>query len=878
MCSVRLRLPGGVKRDVASSHRLQERQTQRAAAQADASLSIPVPAPRINTNFVHTEISSAASSTGPCPGLHAEWDNFWTTYPFHKHDPGAAKRLNYHIVSLKPLTLRSSTCYGQASAGQACGRCQLVQIEVNILRERASRLYDKVPAEDEMNHAQLRQKLASTKDTVNTQKLKGLDLKDSLTAAREELAAFKDLFNFIGTNRIPALHRIFWNASKEGWGVEKFAKQVRLAAQGKYKARNYTEYEIALSIMLYELGGGGTVYGMNHSLFMLPLITTIQPYRRELKITPSVSGLKFTDISKNISALFSGQAGVAGTGDTPMAPARYGHTLSFDELAIERKIDYMTETDEMGGLCCEHLSVLETVKVGKGIDVVEAAVDAVKEEKVHVAQEALVGAISRLSRTGYGARPVLIIPTCKKGTWADSVKTMLTVVEAWKRSPHGETMHGPLLSIASDGEPKRRAAMFVMCMNTEILPDNPLYPYICDLPGLNRRVGKDNLTEDPDVKHEVKCLRGQIVSTTGIVIKQTCINRDLLLTWLERLPGANWGEFSIPAVLNPADGQNVSLCIRLFLAIIDIKDLATTKFDPTEMAEFDALCLFGEMLDALIQPLINTKLSLSEQIESFVKFSHLICALYRENGESFLPNQLYGDFQATVKNAVLTVPKTRLIGGHLGVYICLLGDDVLETLFGRCRMIGGHSPNCSVGELRDRCCSAMNLDAVYEKYPELERPPRRLKLIRTRDLDHVKPGRWEGEVRADSCDLKACWSRTVAGAEAILRKHGVKMKTTFAQLFKQKDTDLMRPFGGKYPSISASVDQSAVDFSSADMPSDLNPNSTHNSLLHINFDEMIALEIAHLRDRRKWPNRPASAAEAGRFYDVTCLFRRLSVL
>ncbi|KAJ7862231.1 hypothetical protein B0H14DRAFT_2349611 [Mycena olivaceomarginata] len=192
----------------------------------------------------------------------------------------------------------------------------------------------------------------------------------------------------------------------------------------------------------------------------------------------------------------------------------------------------------------------------------------------------------------------------------------------------------------------------------------------------------------------------------------------------------------------------------------------------------------------------------------------------------------------------LTVPKTRLIGGHLGVYICLLGDDVLETLFGRCRMIGGHSPNCSVGELRDRCCSAMNLDAVYDKYPELERPPRRLKLIRTRDLDHVKPGRWEGEVRADSCDLKACWSRAVAGAEAIRRKHGVKMKTTFAQLFKQKDTDLMRPFGGKYPSISASVDQSAVDFSSADMPSDLNPNSTHNSLLHINFDEMIALEIA----------------------------------
>ncbi|KAJ7827074.1 hypothetical protein B0H13DRAFT_2120048 [Mycena leptocephala] len=103
-------------------------------------------------------------------------------------------------------------------------------------------------------------------------------------------------------------------------------------------------------------------------------------------------------------------------------------------------------------------------------------------------------------------------------------------------------------------------------------------------------------------------------------------------------------------------------------------------------------------------------LSLSEKIESLVLCSHLCAGRYIQNGASLMSNQLFAHFQASVKNAVLMVAKTRVINGELKVFICLLGDDVLEALFGRSRMISGHSPNCSVAELRDRFMSAMNLD------------------------------------------------------------------------------------------------------------------------------------------------------------------------
>ncbi|KAJ7826505.1 hypothetical protein B0H13DRAFT_2440548, partial [Mycena leptocephala] len=485
---------------------------------------------------------------------------------------------------------------------------------------------------------------------------------------------WKEAFHFIGQNPIPALHRLLANAEKEGWSAKKILEHCQLAKAGKYTARNFPQYEIDLTILMYELGGGAAVYALNHSIFALPSRNTIQRYRRELKLVPSVDGLRLDDISRNIAALFAAP------------PPKCGHTLSFDELATERRIDYMAETDEMGGFCHEHLSTLESVKIGKDTRMVEAAVTAVKGGSVHISHETCVGAISRLYETGYGARPVFMGPTCKKGPWQDMLRTMEAVVEAWKRSPDGEAKHGPALTIATDGDHKRRLALFVMCMQLEILPGNPLYPFICNLPGLNRRVGKDNITNDSDPKHIDKRICTTLCSPEGIAVKNTCINRDLLLGWLERLPNhdwsdesihglldpSNWLEINITSLLNPSDAQDVARAIKLLLSIVRISELDSDDFDPSEAAEFEALCVLGEALDALLQPFINTELSLSEQIESLIKFSHLLCALYLQNGTSFMPNQLYADIQAMVKNAVLMVPKTRLIDGQLKVFICLL--------------------------------------------------------------------------------------------------------------------------------------------------------------------------------------------------------------
>ncbi|KAK6991491.1 hypothetical protein R3P38DRAFT_2449972, partial [Favolaschia claudopus] len=79
--------------------------------------------------------------------------------------------------------------------------------------------------------------------------------------------------------------------------------------------------------------------------------------------------------------------------------------LMFDEAALHPSIEYMPTTDEMAGFCLEHVSELDTLLVDKDTRTVEAAVTAVRDGKVHIAQETTLGAIAHLSRDDYGAKP-----------------------------------------------------------------------------------------------------------------------------------------------------------------------------------------------------------------------------------------------------------------------------------------------------------------------------------------------------------------------------------------------------------------------------------------------------------------------------------------
>jgi hypothetical protein len=348
----------------------------------------------------------------------------------------------------------------------------------------------------------------------------------------------------------------------------------------------------------------------------------------------------------------------------------------------------------------------------------------------------------------------------------------------------------------------------------------------------------------------------------GILINTTVINKSVLASWLERLTDVDWSENSIYSLLNPSssisdaiqailspkDPQDVPRAIKLLKLIAKLRNLDTSKLNPSECTTHRALSLLGELVDALIQPFIEPSFSISQQITSLAKFAHIACALFLKHESAFLPQHLYSDLQCMVRTAIFRVAHTKCLNPEYKVLLCLLGDDVLEVLFGRVRMIGGHSPNVSAEEMRNRVGSAIRLDSIFQKYPEWERRPRRLKLERSRDVDHLSPQHWTGDLCASTCDLLACWDDGVQQAEMILEKHGYPID--FKELFHDwhlSGVDLMRPKGGKYPGISAEVDRSLVQ--EMPEPDAMEDIELDNEYSFRQFDAKLALEVERAADK-----------------------------
>ncbi|KAJ7699599.1 hypothetical protein B0H17DRAFT_1129209 [Mycena rosella] len=728
---------------------------------------------------------------GECPGAFFKWEvgSLFATYPFTIHEPGSRSNPGYSLESVDFVScimrVRAPDCFRSTIMHGYCNACSNLDSSISKVEKWAQQSFGK-KSTGRLNHVQMEAKITAVARHLKAEQLKKINYWKYLKRARKSVDDYKKLFDLISNSQVPGLSRLLSNANKEGWSPSKTSEKTALAIKGEYHARNYTEFDIDLAILIYELGGGAALYALKKAPIMLPSRHTIADVRRQHSLRITVGEVKVSDILENIEVLFN-----------DIEPGEYdrvGHTLSQDEIAGDGRLCDLEDTDEIGGLCEHATSRLKTFKMGSDLTSIEDAVKAIRADEIHVGKEFSVAAFSRHAPTDYGAKPVLLMPTCKKGSWQSSAQILQKLIQAWKLSPFGEARHGPLLSVASDGDARRRAALYLVCMHRELPREDPLYPFLSELAGLNRYTGDGGLTMDFDYRN---------------LFKRLC---------------------------------------TLLCSVQDLRHLDTSEFTPSERNTHRALSLLGEMFDALVEPFINPTLSLSQQITHLVKFAHIACALFLQHGGAFVSNELYGDLQCMVKNAIFKIAHSKVLNPMLKVFLCLLGDDVLETLFGRSRMIGGHSPNMAVDELRQRFCSALRMDKIFRKYPYLERRARRLRLVRSRDLDHLFPAQWDGDLTAQSCDILACWIAAVALAKAILAKYGCDMD--FLAHFAKDGVDLMRPKGGKYPGVSKEVDRSLEDSSATTIPPPNAPESSSspsdNDTLDVAnilaFDGRVALE------------------------------------
>ncbi|KAL1739553.1 hypothetical protein HDZ31DRAFT_8467, partial [Schizophyllum fasciatum] len=400
--------------------------------------------------------------------------------------------------------------------------------------------------------------------------------------------------------------------------------------------------DIDIVMALYEFGGASAMHAAHKSHLALPCLETLRKHHQDFLLR--VSALKaclIGDADENIQTLFQPR-------DT--LPRRLvGHRLGTNEFSADGRVSYIPATNQIAGFCQEHVNELDSVKMGIDLYNSMEAARAVKEGRVHIGMEITCAAILLHSRTHYGALPILLAPMCKRGLLSDSVQLLISGIRSWQLSPNGEKMWGPLWYLASDGDATRRNAMYRICMHMPLDPKSNLYRRLRGCVGLNLWVGARDLTIDFDYKHAFKRLCMLLCSKHGLVVQGVVINKMLLSIWLEKLTGYDWSETSIHALLNPKDAQDVPRAIKLLSRISELRHIDTETLTPSQYVVFKALLILGEAFHSLLEPYINRKLSLSEQITHLVMSAHIFCALHLQHGTKFISNQLYGDIQCMIK-------------------------------------------------------------------------------------------------------------------------------------------------------------------------------------------------------------------------------------
>ncbi|KAL0575072.1 hypothetical protein V5O48_006891 [Marasmius crinis-equi] len=706
-----------------------------------------------------------------------------------------------------------------AEGRYACFACSRLRVPVERVKKQASGSAGTL-RHNQCSHVQLVSRIEKRDERAKKQSLEMLSVKRKLQRTSAKKKDLEELKSFIRDNDVPAVTRLLSQCASDGIGVKKTIERMSMAVRGEYHSHKYTQLDIDLGTLAYLVGGGALAYAFNKSAQSLPGLSTIREHRLEFALSISVNlrdlGL---DVELNIESLFSPKS----WGREPKTQ-KAGHSLSLDEIALEERPFYLALKDILGGLCREHTKHLDLV-VGNALDNILAAAEAVfgPDPVAHLAKEATVAAISSLSRDGYYAKPVLVSPTCKTVCTEDSVYIITQIIKAWKESPYGEAMHGPLWFIASDGDSKRRAALYIICMTHELSKTDPLYKLLERLTGLNKFTSDGGITMDFDFKHLFKRICTLLCSKEGMLVNSTVVNKHLLSEWLLRLE--NVSQLLAYRLLNPKDAQSVPRAIDLMKLVKELRNVPSRN--PSEDSTSVALRLFGEIIHELLQPFVSPALSLTEQVQHLLTLALILFAIFDEHGTAFMSNQLFGDLQAMVKNTVFYVARAQLLNPDHEVFFTLLGDDVLETLFGLVRMLGGHSPNCDGKELAERLSRAMNIKDIYERNPELEKKAVRLSMTRSRDADHLRPRNWKGNVTASSCNLAACYDFAIKHATEILAKYGIKKD--FEGLFGCEGVDLMRPpcTKGSYPGLSKDHDRS-MDHSSTEAPADAQPSDTHH--------------------------------------------------
>ncbi|KAI0054409.1 hypothetical protein BV25DRAFT_1949134 [Artomyces pyxidatus] len=738
-----------------------------------------------------------------CPGVDVNWPTdlgtFAETFPWSRlGDRPDSLPFDLEIHNRgRSVRAWSKRCAGQAaSGGQPCDSCLGVVDRIDNL---ASIAQDAKPHTSHkfLNSVQLRQLIRDRDTDLQRWKLKALNLVRKVQTLFSRVSDHRRFVMALAENDVPRLRKLLQHAMTRGSSIQTITRKLADAVDGLYSARGFDLRDYDLATLVYRIGGRTLLFSMSHA-YGLPSLRALRNSFSFTHVMPTLGRISPSDIIRNIKEV------ILKTRESAGIAKRCGVSALIDEVAIEEMAMHFKHANCVGGICWKHASLIDLV-----FYTYESALNiarSIAAGTVHLGKEMTVVAIACFDGRSR-VYPILAAATCKQEDKDDMKFIFITVIESWNSA--GAAVVGPLWSFATDGDATRRAAGYDVFLKNRLSPSSPLYGVLSHMAGLNLFTGDNDVTLDFDYKHIFKRVCTLLRSPSGITLNNgRIINATSLTRYLQLLPGQD--DDSVHTLLYPGDAQDVPRAVELMQGIIAIPSLTNVSADVNVIADLDAIRLLAALLDALLDPFINPDLSLSCQVRSLSKYAHLAFSLFRTHRLAFMSNQLYGDSQTMVKNVMFCIVKQQKMDPSAPFYIFECGDDRLEKLFGRIRMLGGHDSGMNFRQGVERLGHAVDMDAAFLRNPDLDPGQKRLKITRVEGVDHLNASSWKGDVISGHCDLQSAFAAGRADALTLFQSSQVPPAAyDYRTLFSDGEVDFLRPFGqNKYPGVETDTDRS----------------------------------------------------------------------
>ncbi|KAJ7934278.1 hypothetical protein B0H13DRAFT_1700536 [Mycena leptocephala] len=738
------------------------------------------------------------------------------TFPLHRiglHPGSLSFNVEIHDHGTKVIAF-SKECTGEARLNGCCSHCAKNPAEVQRLVDLA------VQADARVNHrflswSQIRSLLADRTEEVRKWRLKSLNYARNFATAVRKLADYKRFMDAVAGMDVPRLRQLVSVGLRRGSSPAAIVRMMQAALEGAYRPRPVLDSRtLDIALMVYRLGGRKLLYAVNHGLG-LPSLRTLRNHMAFTKVMPTVGTISTSDIIHNIREVVLGPCKAAAV----QQPLR-GVSFMIDEVALEERANHFRHNNSIGGLCWRHSGKVN-LQLKTYADAVKIS-EKIKAGEVHLGKEMTVVSVSCFGEAG--TYPILALPTCKFVGPEESKLIYETVTETWLENAKDEV--GMPWSWATDGESSRRRAGYDTFVKHKLPRGSPIFGTLASMLGLNIFTGLHSITLDFDYKHVFKRICTLIRSAAGMALcNGRVINPAVLTRLLARLPDQSAD--SVQKLLFPDDPQDVPRAVKLMEAIIEFLACDFGQVNADTAADLDSIRLLALVLKSILAPFITPDMSLTEQMTHLSTYAHLTFTLFRLNRLTFMSNQLYGDSQSMIKNAFFCLAKQQQLDPTQPFYLFQVGDDPLEKLFGKLRMLGGHNSAMSYAQAIERLGHACDLQSVYLRQPDLDQGQRRISMNRAEGVDHLNMVSWTGNAIAGDCHAPSAWDDGAKTAQQILAKlHFPAHSYDYATIFANTDFDMLRPFGdGKYPGVESDVDRSMITAAKKSTISTATPSS-----------------------------------------------------